>query len=110
MDKKASKIVDKVETYLRNTASLPLNKRPTPNEIELHITELFVINSLVSELFSIEVIPIDNTFILRPRNSYTSIIMGALLMFYQRMWKTIGVGGYQRNERKELFDMLSRIC
>jgi hypothetical protein len=81
MDKKANKIVDRVEAYLRNAASLPLNKRPTPKEIELHITELFIINSLVSELFSIEVIPIDNSYLLRPRNNYASVIMGALAMF-----------------------------
>ena len=81
MDKKATQIVNKVETYLRVASNLPLDKRPTSKEIEHHITELFITNSLVSELFSIEVIPVGNTYRIKPRNRYTSIIMGALPMF-----------------------------
>ena|ERR1035437_7440160 len=84
MDKKTSKIVDKVETYLRESANMPLEEKPTPNEIELHITKLFIINLLVSELFSIEVIPIDNSYLLRLRNNYASVIMRALPMFCKK--------------------------
>jgi hypothetical protein len=91
MNKKTSKIVDKVEAYLRNSASLPLNKRPTPKEIELHITEQIIKKSLVSELFSIEVIPIDDSYSLMPRNNYTLVIMGALPMFCLECGRLLGL-------------------
>jgi hypothetical protein len=81
MDKKVKKVVGMIETYLREVSSLPEHGRPMPKEIEIHITNLLINNDLVDKAFAIEVIPIKISYIMRPRNQYTSTIMGGLPMF-----------------------------
>jgi len=81
MYKQANEIVSVIETYLRESANLPEESKPAPEEIELHITKLLIDNNLVDKTFSIEVFPLDNSYILRPRNLYTSTIIGGMPMF-----------------------------
>jgi hypothetical protein len=81
MSKQEVEIVSMIGTYLREAAGMPEDKRPKPIEIEYHITKLLVDTNLVDRIFTIEVIPINNNYMLRPRNVYTSMLMGALPMF-----------------------------
>ena|ERR1035437_2157969 len=81
MDKQANEIVSVIETYLRESANLPAEEKPLPEEIENHIMKLLLDTNLVDKTFLIEVIPINNSYILRPRNQYTSTIIGGLPMF-----------------------------
>ena len=81
MNKESSDIVRMIETYLRESANMSLEDKPAPEEIELNITKMLIDNNLVDKTFTIEVVPLDNSYILRPRNQYTSIIIGGMPMF-----------------------------
>jgi hypothetical protein len=87
MDKQVNEVVGMIETYLRESANLPEESKPAFEEIELHIMSLLIDNNLVDKTFSIEVFPLDNSYILRPRNHYTSTIIGGLPMFCKECGK-----------------------
>jgi hypothetical protein len=77
MNKQINKIVSVIESYLKEVDE----ENQTPKEIELHITKLLEENELVSDFFTIEVIPLIGSYMLRARNHYTSIILGAMPSF-----------------------------
>ena len=87
MEKQTKEIVGIIEKYLRESANMSLNDKPSLEEIELQITSILIDNNLVDETFSIEVIPINNSYILRSRNQYTSIIIGGMPMFCKECGK-----------------------
>lgn len=78
-----------VEAYLREAVNMPAEEKPTPEEIELYITRLLFDKDQVEYLFSIEIIPVDNSYILKPKNDYTSIILGEMPMFCRECGKLL---------------------
>lgn len=78
-----------IETYLRESANIPLEEKPKPEEIEFNITRLLIEKDQVESLFTIEVVPLDNSYILRPRNLYTSMIIWAMPMFCKECGKLL---------------------
>ena len=78
-----------IETYLRESANIPLKEKPTPGEIEFNITRLLIDKDQVEALFTVEVIPLDNSYILRPRNNYTLMILGAMPIFCKECGKLL---------------------
>jgi len=86
MDKKTNEIVGAIEIYLKKVAEEEI----TSEEIGLNLTSLLIKCNLVSDLFSIEVVPLNDTYMLRTRNLYTSNIIGAMPSFYKVCGKLIG--------------------
>jgi hypothetical protein len=84
MNKKTSEIVGIIETYLKEAQG------STPEEIGIHITKMLIELSMVSDLFSIEVVPLKDSYILRTRNLYTSDILGAMPGFCKICGKLLG--------------------
>ena len=87
MDKDTDKIIRIIETYLKEVAE----EIPTPEEIGFNITNLLIEHELVSDLFSIEVIQVGNSYMLRTRNKYTSDIIGAMPSFCKVCGKLLGI-------------------
>jgi len=94
MNKKASEIVGIIETYLKDASE----ERHTPKEIEFHILNLLLEHGLVNELFSIEVIPLNDSYMLRTRNQYTSLILGAMPSFCKICGKLSGKSPCQHEQ------------
>ena len=86
MNKQINKIVSVIESYLKEVDE----ENQTPKEIELHITKLLEENNLVSDFFTIEVIPLIDSYMLRARNQYTSIILGAMPSFCKIFGRRLG--------------------
>ena len=86
MNKQINKIVSVIESYLKEVDE----ENQTPKEIELHITKLLEENNLISDFFTIEVIPLIDSYMLRARNQYTSIILGAMPGFCKIFGKRLG--------------------
>jgi hypothetical protein len=86
MNKQINKIVGVIESYLKGVDEV----NPTPKEIELNITKLLEEHDLVSDFFTIEVIPLNGSYMLRARNQYTSIILGAMPSFCKIFGKRLG--------------------
>jgi hypothetical protein len=84
MNKETSEIVNIIETYLKEAQSL------TPDEIGFNITKLLKDRELVSDEFAIEVIPLNDSYMLRTRNQYTSLILGAMPSFCKECGKLLG--------------------
>ena len=84
MNKLTTEIVGMIETYLKEAQNL------TPKEIEFHILKVLLEHGLVNELFSIEVISLNDSYMLRTRNQYTSIILGAMPSFCRICGKLLG--------------------
>ena len=94
MNKQINKIVGVIESYLKEVDEL----NPTPKEIEFHITKLLEELDLVSDFFTIEVIPLIDSYILRARNQYTSIILGAMPSFCKMFGKRLGKSPCQHEQ------------
>ena len=86
MNKRINEIVGLIETYLKEIAK----EKPKPAEIEFHISKLLIEHTLVGDLFTIEVIPLNDSYILIARNQYTSIILGAMPSFCKICGKLLG--------------------
>ena len=86
MNKESSEIVSTIETYMKEAAE----GEPTPEEIGFQITKLLKEHSFVTDLFSIEVIPLSDGYLLRTRNKYTSDIIGAMPSFCKVCGKLLG--------------------
>ena len=54
-----NEIVGIIETYLKEAQNL------TPEEIGFNITKLLIGHALISDLFAIEVIPLNDSYMLR---------------------------------------------
>ena len=107
MDKQVDEVMRLIETYLREAANMPLEDKPAPEEIELHIMSLLIENNLVDQTFSIDVFPLDNSYILRPRNLYTSTIIGGLPMFFKVCGKLMEP---ERSKGKEKASVGNKTC
>jgi hypothetical protein len=83
MNKETVEIVNAIESYLKGIAE----ENITPEEIGVNITNLLMQQGLVSELFSIEVIPIFDRYVFRTRNLYTSQLIGAMPSFAKNAGK-----------------------
>ena len=94
MNKQINKIVGVIESYLKEVDEV----NPTPKEIEFHITKLLEELDLVSDFFTIEVIPLIDSYILRARNQYTSIILGAMPSFCKIFGKRLGKSPCQHEQ------------
>ena len=90
MNKEASKIIGMIEAYLRESANIPLEEKPKPEEIEFNITRLLIEKDQVEVLFTIEVVPLNGNYMLRARNQYTSFILGAMPSFCKIFGKRLG--------------------
>ena len=99
MNKETTDIVDIIETYLKAVAE----KKPTPEEIEIHITKLLVEHSLVSDEFAIEVIPLNDSYMLRTRNLYTSKLLGAMPSFCKVCGKLLGKTPCKHDQNERSF-------
>jgi len=86
MNKETSEIIAAIESYLKEATE----EKPTPEEIGIYITNLLIKQGLVDESFSIEVIPIFDTYVLRTRNLYTSKLIGAMPSFCKLCGKLVG--------------------
>jgi hypothetical protein len=98
MNKEASKIIGMIEAYLRESANIPLEEKPTPKEIEFNITRLLIDKDQVEDLFTIEVIPLNDSYMLRTRNQYTSLILGAMPSFCKICGKLLGKSPCQHEQ------------
>ena len=94
MNKQINKIVGIIESYLKGVDEV----NPTPKEIELNITKLLEEHDLVSDFFTIEVIPLIDSYILRARNQYTSFILGAMPSFCKIFGKRLGKSPCQHEQ------------
>jgi len=86
MNKQTKEIIGLIESYLKDASE----EKPTSKEIESHISNLLVEHGLVNELFSIEVIPLNDSYMFRTRNQYTSLILGAMPSFCKVCGKLLG--------------------
>ena len=75
MNIETSEIIGALESYLRELYD------STPEETGIHITKLLIEHELVTDLFTIEVITLNDSYMLRTRNKYTSDLIGALPSF-----------------------------
>lgn len=86
MDKKTSEIVSIIGTYLKVVSGEDI----APENIGLNITTQLIELHLVSDHFSIEVVSLNDTYMLRTRNLYTSNVIGAMPSFCKVCGKLIG--------------------
>lgn len=84
MNKQSSEIIGAIESYFKEA------QYTTPEEIGDHITSMLIKQALVTDLFSIEVISLNESYMLRTRNKYTSDIIGALPSFCKICGKQLG--------------------
>jgi hypothetical protein len=94
MNKLTTEIVGMIESYLKDASE----EKPTPKEIEFHILNLLLEHGLVNELFSIEVISLNDSYMLRTRNQYTSLILGAMPSFCRICGKLVGKSPCQHEQ------------
>ena len=94
MNKQINRIVGVIETYLKEVDE----ENSTPKEIEFHITKLLEELDLVSDFFTVEVIPLIDSYILRARNQYTSFILGAMPSFCKIFVKRLGKSPCQHEQ------------
>jgi hypothetical protein len=86
MNKESAEIIGAIEIYFKKIA----DEKPTPEEIEVHITRLLKEKALVNDNFEIQVIPIYNTYMLRTNNGYTCDLLGAMPSFCKVCGKILG--------------------
>ena len=94
MNKESSEIVGMIESYLKEVDEV----NPTPKDIEFHITKLLEEHDLVSDFFTFEVIPLNGSYMLRARNQYTLIILGAMPSFCKIFGKRLGKSPCQHEQ------------
>jgi hypothetical protein len=95
MNKETIEIISAIESYLKKTQNL------SPEEIGINITNLLIKQGLVNETFSIEAIPIFDSYLLRSRNLYTTIMIGAMPSFCKECGKLLGKTPC-KHEQKEI--------
>jgi hypothetical protein len=86
MNKESSEIVCVIETYIKEVAE----EKPTSEEIGIHITKLLIGHTMVSDEFLIDVVPLNDSYMFRTRNKYTSDLIGAMPSFCRACGKLLG--------------------
>jgi hypothetical protein len=86
MNKESSEIINTIESYLKGIAE----DKIIPEEIGINITNLLIKKGFVNETFSIETIPIFDSYVLRSRNLYTTNQIGAMPSFCRVCGKLVG--------------------
>lgn len=84
MNKETSETISIIKSYLMEAQD------STPEEIGFQITNLLIEHSLVSDQFLIEVVPLNNCYVLRSRNLYTTNLVGAMPGFCRVCGKLVG--------------------
>jgi hypothetical protein len=94
MNKETVEIISAIETYLKGIAE----EKIRPEEIGINITNLLIKQGFVNESFSIEAIPIFDSYVLRSRNLYTTNKIGAMPSFCKICGKLLGKSPCQHKQ------------
>ena len=86
MNKETIEILSAIESYLKGIAE----EKIAAEDIGINITNLLIEQGLVNESFSIEVIPIFDSYVFRSRNLDTTNTIGAMPSFCKECGMLLG--------------------
>jgi hypothetical protein len=86
VNKDTSEIISVIENYFRDIA----DKNISTVEMELNITKSLISHGLVTDEFLVEVVTLNDSYLLRSRTYYTREILGALIRFCNECGRRAG--------------------